>query len=357
MSIAIVTNSAPPYRVPLFEQLADQLGAHFYFHDKALTQVTADDYPFPAQCLSTQSSIWRALSGSDHDAVISGVSGRIVLPLTYLSCRHTDTPFILWASMWAHPRTPFHRISSTPLRRVYRKADSVITYGSHVSAYVAHQRNDETGIFEATQAVDNSFFSRQVTIDEQEGLRKELGLGEGPIVLFVGRLVEEKGLRYLLRAWQGIERKGDEVLVVAGEGQLSGLAEGVPGVRLVGQLKPDRLPILYSLATALVLPSIMTSDFLEPWGLVVNEAMNQGVPVIASDSVGAVAAGLVRNGQNGIVVREQNSEELAGAIKKILADNVLRDNLGGQALSDVSNYTHEQMVDGFKQALDHALSN
>ncbi len=357
MSIAFVTNSAPSYRVPLFKELADQLDACFYFHDSELTQVSADDYPFPAQFLRSQSKVWKALSESDHEAVISGVSGRTALPLTYLSCKHADRPFILWASLWAHPRTPFHRISSIPLRRIYRKADAVVTYGPHVSSYVADQRGNETGIFEATQAVDNGFFSRQITIDEQQGLREELGLGSGPIVLFVGRLVEEKGLRYLLRTWQGIERERDEVLVVAGEGKLSGLAEGLSGVRLVGQQKPDLLPILYSLATVLVLPSIMTSDFLEPWGLVVNEAMNQGVPVIASESVGAVAAGLVRDGQNGIVVRERDPQELADAIERILANQELRESLGSQALSDISGYTHEKMVDGFRQALGHALSN
>ena len=52
----------------------------------------------------------------------------------------------------------------------------------------------------------------------------------------------------------------------------------------------------------MVLPSVPTRDFREPWGLVVNEAFNQGVPVIATDAVGAVAGGLVRHERTGLVV-------------------------------------------------------
>ena len=63
------------------------------------------------------------------------------------------------------------------------------------------------------------------------------------------------------------------------------------------------LPALYAAADVLVLPSIRTRTFTEPWGLVTNEAMHQGTPVIATDAVGAVAGGLVRDGRNGLVVR------------------------------------------------------
>ena len=64
------------------------------------------------------------------------------------------------------------------------------------------------------------------------------------------------------------------------------------------------------MADVYVLPSITTRLFKEPWGLVVNEAFNQGVPVIATDAVGAAAGGLVENGVNGFVVPEGNSRAI-----------------------------------------------
>ncbi len=75
---------------------------------------------------------------------------------------------------------------------------------------------------------------------------------------------------------------------------------------------PVELRNLYAACDVLVLPSIPTRTFREPWGLVVNEAMNRGLAVIASDAVGAAAGGLVRDGRNGLVVPAGDPAALAG---------------------------------------------
>ncbi len=75
----------------------------------------------------------------------------------------------------------------------------------------------------------------------------------------------------------------------------------------------------------LVLPSIPDATFREPWGLVVNEAMNQGLAVIATDAVGAAAGGLVRDGRNGLVVPAGDSARArAGALTRLAGDGALR---------------------------------
>src|SRR5205823_12072283 len=78
-------------------------------------------------------------------------------------------------------------------------------------------------------------------------------------------------------------------------------------VRFAGYVPVDETVAYYALASVVVLPSVTTPQAKEAWGLVVNEAFNQGVPVIATDAVGAVAGGLVRDGVNGLVVPEANS--------------------------------------------------
>ena len=77
---------------------------------------------------------------------------------------------------------------------------------------------------------------------------------------------------------------------------------------------------MYAACDVLVVPSIRTRTFREPWGLVVNEAMNRGLPVIASDAVGAAAGGLVRDGVNGLVVPAGDSAALAAAIRRLAGD-------------------------------------
>lgn len=108
---------------------------------------------------------------------------------------------------------------------------------------------------------------------------------------------------------------------------------------------------LYAAADVLVLPSIPTRSFREPWGLVVNEAMNQGLAVIATDAVGAAAGGLVRNGRNGLVVRAGDSGALAHALRSLAEDRALRARMGEAGRKDVQSYTHEAWAAGFSQAL------
>ena len=89
---------------------------------------------------------------------------------------------------------------------------------------------------------------------------------------------------------------------------------------IVGHVPQDDLPAELERATCLVLPSITTRETNEPWGLVVNEAMHAGLPVVATDAVGAAVGGLVRDGHNGYVVPERNPERLGDAIRRLLGD-------------------------------------
>src|SRR5262249_9462845 len=107
----------------------------------------------------------------------------------------------------------------------------------------------------------------------------------------------------------------------------------------------------YAAAEVLVLPSIATRTFREPWGLVVNEAMNQGLAVIASDAVGAAAGGLVRDGRNGLVVPAGDPRALADAMRRLAHDPQLRARLGAHGREDVSAYTYDAWAQGFSQAL------
>jgi len=85
--------------------------------------------------------------------------------------------------------------------------------------------------------------------------------------------------------------------------------------------------------------------------LVVNEAMLQGTPVIASDAVGAVAGGLVRDGRNGLVVPAGDADALAARLSAMAGNPELRARLGEAAREDALAYTPEAWADAFSQAL------
>src|ERR1019366_1147070 len=91
---------------------------------------------------------------------------------------------------------------------------------------------------------------------------------------------------------------------------------------------------------------------IEPWGLVVNEAMNQGAAIIASTAVGAAAGGLVREGRNGLIVAAGDPDALAAALASLAGDRERCAALGANGRADVAAYTYDAWAEGFARALD-----
>ena len=137
--------------------------------------------------------------------------------------------------------------------------------------------------------------------DEVRAFRARHALPDGPLVLYVGRLVPAKGVEVLAEAWPRVRWRRD-----AGRGRRRAAdappIASLPRARLLGPLPREELPVAYRAAAMALLPSVPTPRFTEPWGLVCNEAMHQGRPMVASAAVGAVAGGLVRDGDTGLVV-------------------------------------------------------
>jgi glycosyltransferase involved in cell wall biosynthesis len=85
--------------------------------------------------------------------------------------------------------------------------------------------------------------------------------------------------------------------------------------------------------------------------LVVNEAMNRELAVIASDAVGAAAGGLVRDGETGLVVPAGDSNALADAMRRLASDPPLRARLGKAGAQDIRAFTYDAWAAGFTAAL------
>jgi glycosyltransferase involved in cell wall biosynthesis len=355
MPIALLTTYLAPYRVPLYERLAHRHdlevlcfgGAHRYvppwFADLDAQLRSA---PFPARRLD---GLREALTlGESHDTVVAGFAGGALLPAAYAGARRSRRPFVLWASVWVQPRSLAHAVALPATRHIYRHADAVIAYGEHVRRFVASVRGHDDDVFIAPQSVEPELFGREVGAEELDRFRSQYAL-ERPIVAFSGRLVEEKGIPVLLEAWPQV--RADATLVLIGDGPLAARAAQMPRIRVLGPVPRSELPVAYAAAELIVLPSIPTPRFREPWGLVCNEAMYQGRPVIASDAVGAVAGGLVRDEQNGLVPPAGDPHALAYAIDRLLQDEPLRARLGATARAAVAPYTYEAMADGFDRAI------
>ncbi len=362
MAIALVTNVLTPYRTPLYELLAQRYGVEVLCSGAGAGYIPSwfgdldaqlEGARFPARRLDGARA---ALAlGVRYEAAIAPVAGGTLLPATYLGMRRGRKPFVLWASVWAHPRGSAKAALGFPLvRHVYRHADAVVAYGEHTRRYVAGYRGHDEDIAIAPQSVEADLFGRAVAPAEIAAWRAEHALGDGPLVLYVGRLVPEKGVQELLAAWRRLPAGHEATLVAIGDGPLADAVAGTPGARLLGPLRRERLPLAYAAAALVAVPSIPTPRFREPWGLVCNEALHQATPVVATTAVGAVAGGLVRDGETGLVVAPGDPAALAAAIARLLADPPLRSALGEAGRAALAGHTYAAMADAFGVALAHA---
>jgi glycosyltransferase involved in cell wall biosynthesis len=349
--LALVTNVVSDYRVEPFRLLAEAEGVEVVAYAHA-----GSDPPGVPLRRASQLEAAQLVAEGRYRGVVCGLGGRVALPGCYAGARRAGVPFVLWASLWAHPRTPAHALSYLPTRAIYRGADAVVTYGPHVSRYVTERRGRAEGVVEAPQAVDAEHFGRPVGEAERRAWRERAGAGSDAfLALFAGRLEREKGVPVLLDAWRAAALDESARLAFAGDGPLRGLVERASGrVAALGRVAREQLPGLYAAADCLVLPSVPTATFREPWGLVCNEAMHQGVPIIATDAVGAAAGGLVRDGRNGFVVPAGDAVALSRRLELLARAPELRAELGRAARDDVAPYTPAAWARGVREALAFA---
>ncbi len=384
--VLFVTGHAPFDRVGAFARLHEREDVEFALFGGRSQHgggTAEGELPFPHRHVRQHEVAALAATGR-HRAVVVSTGGRLALPGAWAGTRRAGVPLILWSSLWAHPRTAAHLLGYPALRRLYRSADAVVTYGPHVSAYV--RARGAGNVHEAPQSVENDFWGVPgVNPPTTPGWPSETDVK----FLFAGRPVREKGLGVLMEAWcdsglvvpaaalvlvgvgsippwvpaggavtPGVarprgRRPGGAARVRAGHARgPDALAATPPGVVCLDPAPPAQLRSMYDSADVLVVPSIATRTFREPWGLVVNEAMNRNLPVIASDAVGAVAGGLVRDGHNGLVVPAGDPRALAHALRRLAADAALRAHLGAAGAEDVQAYTHDAWAKGFSSALN-----
>jgi len=166
--------------------------------------------------------------------------------------------------------------------------------------------------------------------EDLSGFRRRFALPDEKIVLFVGRLVYEKGVHVLVNAAQKILEKANAKIVIVGNGyvkdQLSGLVKSMGlthKVMFTGFVDDDTLRKLQRCASASVVPSLF-----EPFGIVALEAMAAKSPVVVSDTGGL--SEIVEHDVSGVKAYVNNPDSLAWGITRVLSDdsyaNWLRNN-------------------------------
>ncbi len=371
--VAFVTMFCPHYRVQTFQILAKLRDVQYLFFSAGSEWfwqlqhgVSKGDFKHKyleglqlGRTRITPSLVTELWYGN-YDVMVKCINGRFALPITYLIARLKRKPFVLWTGIWMRLQTPAHRFFFPLTRYIYLHSDAIVVYGEHVKRYLISEGVQPERIFVAAHAVDNPVYATVVAAEHKAALLHKLNVPQDKrVILYLGRLEQVKGLGYLLNAFEALQRD-DAILVLAGTGsseeelrkftEQQGIADKV---RFAGYVPQSEAITYYAIAWVSVLPSVTLPTGNELWGLVVNEAFNQGIPVIATEAVGAAAGGLVQNGVNGFVVPERNEVALGQALHAILEDPELRNRMSHSAKEIVTGWDNEKMVTGFLQAINY----
>ena len=244
------------------------------------------------------------------------------------------------------------------LRDLFRRISAFLAIGRYNAEFYRAYGVPKEKIYMVPYAVNNDFFLSQADkLANCKGeLKQELGIAsELPVVLYSGKLIQQKRPADLLKAFEYFSESRRAVLVYVGAGPLeSKLKEYVEEKHLpvvfAGFRNQTELSKWFAIADVFALPSGH-----EPWGLVVNEAMCFSLPVVASDQVGA-AGDLVRGGVNGLVFSTGDTRSLAEHLELLLSDPLLRARFGQKSREIIERWSYRENVNGILTCLEQLAS-
>lgn len=249
--------------------------------------------------------------------------------MAFNASKNKNSPFILTQHGSSPPINKFIRAGYllnkiTVGKYIMKKADRVIALTPEV-------KNDLVNIGVYENKID--IIPTGVSVDKYKPTNKPLTqmdfIEKDFIILFVGRLVENKGVINLIMAFKKVlDEKVKANLVIVGEGNLKkklidltkklGLSENV---HFMGSFKQEMMPYVYPKANVLVLPTI----YKEPFGIVAIEALASGIPVIATEIDGLKY--IINDGDVGFLVKPNDIESLSKKILEIMENDKLRDTM------------------------------
>jgi len=242
---------------------------------------------------------------------------------------------------------------------LFQLVDKCLYVGEYNKKYYEHYGVRTDKLVYAPHSVDNAFFkkSREFYLSSRDQIRRQWGIDDDrPVFLFVGKFVQKKQPLLLLEAFKLVSRYKPCHLVYVGDGPLRSQLDsaikrqGLKNVTMAGFLNQSEITKAYVGGDILVLPS----KYEETWGLVVNEAMNCGLPIVISDRVGC-GRDLVCDNENGFIVPHGSAVLLAKALSTLANEPNKRLLFGKKSLEIIRNWDLKQTAAGILAALRSSI--
>lgn len=309
-----------------------------------------------SKALATRVTGWLA-DADPQVVVITGYFYPAMRAAARWAQRRARASIFMGDSQWGdRPRIAFREwAKGWWVRRHY---DSAFVAGERTVEYLTRMDFPRERIWTGYDVVDNQVYANGAAVArlQADSLRRRLGLPDR-YFLFVGRFAPEKNVLRMIEAYARYRQAAGQrawglVLVGGGplETELRARAKNLSGVVFAGFQQADALPKYYGLASCLVLPSIS-----ETWGLVVNEAMAAGLPVLVSHRCGCVPE-LVQNGVNGYICDPLDIEDLARLLGVMSSDAVDVGKMGEASRQIVAQYTPETWAQTLADCIERTMA-
>jgi len=306
-------------------------------------------------------SIISELIKNNYDALIVYGWNSFTDWLAFFACFFTRTKILIWGENPMNQETVAGRksfLKKALLKPLFKRVFAFLYIGEENRKFYKYYGVPDDKLFFVPYSTNNAVFSatRDKLKSEREELRKKLLniKDDRRVILFVGKLTEKKRPMDILRAYQLLNENHSTLiaLVFVGDGALRGSLEkyaaeyALPDVYFTGFACQEEVQKYYAVADVFILPS----GIGETWGMVVNQAMCFGLPVIVSDMVGC-GPDLVKKGVNGFSFPCGDVQALAERIKKIITSKEMLADFGRESKKIIERYSYEEDIRGIKKAL------
>lgn len=321
----IITNIPTPYRLPLWKAFSHLVDLNVVcisaMEKNRHWKVESDDYITILKSyhlffskrdwalhFSLPFSLFSGLVKKNPDVVLISGYDAIQYWEALLYAKAFGKKTVLWSGSTLLSSRSKNRFVNRLKSFFIRRFDAYYTYGSQATEYLIHYGADPDSIVTGINTVDTEYF-KQSTSDEMNN-------GTTLRFLYVGQLLERKGLENTLKAF-GTLARNDWSLTVIGKGpdkeklkQLVADLHLQNNVHFVGYKQQDEILGYFSDSHILIMPS-----YLEVWGLVLNEALASGLFCLSSMYAGATFD-LIKEGENGYIIDPQNVDDIVHNIQK-----------------------------------------
>jgi glycosyltransferase involved in cell wall biosynthesis len=236
---------------------------------------------------------------------------------------------------------------------IIKRFDSALVAGNKHKEYLVKLGMSENSIFKGYDVVDNNTFNPKLIGNLSKPLNEKFFLA-------INRFIEKKNLPFLISAYASYHHKTDDPwhLVLCGNGELRDQLESLiiqynlqDFVHLPGFLQQNELLPYFAHANCFIHASVQ-----EQWGLVVNEAMAAGLPVLVSNRCGCYED-LIIEGVTGFGFNPENMQQLTDLMLKMSSGKIDLHKMGSAALEHIQKFSPDYFAQGLKNAVEYALSH